>query len=129
MGVLPGNQPSSAFDINFDQPELPQLPAMPIATLDNFINSINSIRQVVQQLGAPATLPKNNNNAGNRSQQPNKPNKQDKPKKSRWIEKTRRTSKQKIYNPDDHDQFVEVEQIDSLIMIDQTTGATWTWTR
>lgn len=136
MPALPSNQPGGSDNPAFDQPTLPLLPAMPVATDDNVVQAINAIRNVVQQLGSPNTLPRENNNAGTRSQQPvnsrgnTKQNDQRaKPKKSRWIEKSRQKAVVRVYNPDDHDQYVDVEQINQLVMEDQVTGATWVWSR
>lgn len=129
-GVLPGNQPSQ-FDPNFQQPDLSVLPQMPIATDENIVFAVNAIRQVVQQLGAPKTLPKSppqqpHPNAPKNKQQ-NK--KKDPPDKPRFMEKSRKVSKQRVYNTQDATQFVEFDQIDELVMEDTVTGATWVWTR
>jgi hypothetical protein len=133
MGVLAQNSPNPISD-GFQQPQLdqPPLPPLPVATNTNIVDAVNAIRQVVQQLGSPKTLPKGNNQSGSNSGRPgdNKSKKnQDKQQAARWTEQSRKTVQVRVYNPDDHDQYVDVEQIDQLIMVDKITGATWTWNR
>ena len=133
MGVVASNNPNPASDsFQAPQQEQPPLPPMPVATNTNLVDAVNSIRQVVQQLGSPKTLPKGNNNSGSQNGQRGQSQKQNNKAKqhpSRWMEKSRVTVKVRVYNPDDHEQYVDVEQIDQLTMIDQITGATWVWQR
>lgn len=128
MGVVASNNPNPGTS-SFQQPQLdnPPLPPLPIANSGNLVNTVNAIRQVVQQLGSPATLPKGNNHSGTNTGQSG--NKQSKQKTSRWSEQSRTTSKVRVYNPDDHEQYVDVEQINQLTMVDKITGATWVWRR
>jgi hypothetical protein len=128
MGVVAANNPDPAA-AGFQQPQQvqPPLPPLPIANSGNLVDTVNAIRQVVQQLGSPATTPKGNNHSGTNSGQSG--NKQSKQKTSRWVEQSRQTGKVRVYNPDDHEQYVDVEQINQLTMRDQITGATWVWSR
>jgi hypothetical protein len=45
----------------------------------------------------------------------------------RWLEKERATEIVRITNPDDEDQWVDVERITMLLMEDQITGDLWLW--
>jgi hypothetical protein len=45
----------------------------------------------------------------------------------RWLEKERTTMIVRITNPEDEDQWVDVERIIRLVMEDQITGDLWLW--
>lgn len=56
--------------------------------------------------------------------------KQDKPTdQGRWIEQDRVTETVRVFNPQDHDQYVDVQQINKLTMRDPITKETWVWDR
>ncbi len=46
-----------------------------------------------------------------------------------WIEFKRVTATVRVSNPQDSSQFVDIEQINQLVMVDRVTGATWVWNR
>ncbi len=46
-----------------------------------------------------------------------------------WIELKRVTATVRVSNPQDDSQFVDIEQINQLVMVDRVTGATWVWNR
>jgi hypothetical protein len=45
----------------------------------------------------------------------------------RWLEKERSTQIVRVTNPEDEDQWVDVERITRLVMEDQITGDLWVW--
>ena len=45
----------------------------------------------------------------------------------RWLEKERSTNIVRITNPEDEEQWVDVERIERLVMEDQITGDLWIW--
>lgn len=103
------------------QPAVRGLPAIPIATdLQSALAAINAMRLIIQKI--------TNQNQDDNGTQIN--NFQMKPDKSTtWAEDSRKTETVKVYNPDDHSQFIEVERINQLVMKDKTTGNKWTWNR
>ncbi len=52
---------------------------------------------------------------------------QKQPAKGRWTEQSRATETVRIFNKDDHDQFIDVKRINSLTMRDNVTGELWNW--
>lgn len=54
---------------------------------------------------------------------------QPKAKQGRFTETHRTKDKVRVFNKDDHDQFVDVERITSLTLRDNVTGETWIWKR
>lgn len=50
-------------------------------------------------------------------------------RKQQWVEFSRVTENVKVTNPSDPTQFVVVNRINQLRMIDQITGFTWEWNR
>lgn len=107
-------------DVNIPQPTSPGLPGIPVATdLASALRAINAIRQTLQIMNSQQN---NDNGFGRRPEQG---------KKSQWSEESRVTSKVKIYQNNDPStgNFVEVEQINKLVMADKNTGQKWTWNR
>jgi hypothetical protein len=47
----------------------------------------------------------------------------------RWKESKRTTEVVRVFNPNDHSQFVDVERINQLTMTDGVTGESWSWSR
>ena len=45
-----------------------------------------------------------------------------------WVEQSRTTQTVRIYNPNDKEQWVDVERINSLTFADDNTGGLWQWT-
>ncbi len=50
-------------------------------------------------------------------------------KPARWTESGRTTQKVRVFNPDDHNQFVDVLRINTLTLADGVTGESWFWAR
>lgn len=117
---IPPTQPKT-------QPGPVNLPAIPPAqpTIASLVNTVNQMRQVIMIMagqqgaqgrpGAPG--PAGSANANN--------------SKGTWVEKSRIEHKVRIYQNNDPTtgNFVEVEQINRLIMGNKDTGQTWTWNR
>lgn len=57
------------------------------------------------------------------------PGKEKDPKSGSWSETDRKTTTVKIVNPDDNEQFVIVERIESLTFTNRSTGETLNWKR
>lgn len=98
----------------------PSLPSIPPATdLQSTITAVNALRQYIigNRGGGP---PQNNTAKTNRTSNQKKDT-------SNFVEIKRNTTKVKVYNPDDHTQWVEVKQITMLTFKNKATGETWTW--
>lgn len=119
-------------------PTARQFPSIPQATdLQSALAAINAMRQILQQLMGmltPNNLQVNNNYYG--MQQPGGGGRittnTRKPSQKRdrgFIEVHRVTSRVRVYNPNDHEQYVDVERINQLVLRDNITGALWVWNR
>ena len=105
---------------NIEQPSAPQFPAVPLATdAVSTMAAVNALRQIVQRLTGQHQG--NNTNGTIRPGQ--------KSKIGRWNEVSRSTSKKRIKNPEDAEQYVDVERINSLTLKDSVTGELWVWRR
>jgi hypothetical protein len=51
------------------------------------------------------------------------------PNNGQWVEESRVTERVKVTNPNDATQFVMVDRINQLIMVDRVSGQRWTWNR
>lgn len=122
------------------QPPAVQFPAIPpivgLNNQNNLANILNAMRQFLQILAGemaylqtlrnaamnPPTRPatSGSNQGAQSKQNPSE-------KKPRWIEQSRQTVKQRITNPADSSQYVDVERITHLTMQDGITGDSWTW--
>lgn len=112
-----------------DQPGGIQNPSIPIATdLQSAIAAINAMRMILMRI---ANLqPRFDGSSNGRGSGIRKPSKQEPKKKvGRWNEVSRVTKKEKVYNPEDKEQFVEVERMNRLVMRDSITGEEWIWSR
>lgn len=94
---------------------------VPVATptLESLTKTVNALRQLVLQMSGQQSQ----NFLGLRSTND--------PKKVQWSEKSRKIEKVKVYQNDDKSSpnWVEVEQINQLVMVDKNTGQEWTWDR
>jgi hypothetical protein len=53
----------------------------------------------------------------------------DKEKRGNFVVTKQRTRKEKVYNPDDKSQYIEVERVTHLELTVMATGQKWTWDR
>jgi hypothetical protein len=91
----------------------PLLPMPPRAVdLPSAINAINQLSQIIIQLINPS-LTINNTLRPLRG--------------SNWIETGRVTQVQRVFNPDDNSQWVDVERINQLTMTQEATGDVLQW--
>lgn len=111
-------------DVNIPQPPGSTLPPIPQATdLRSALAAIaaltQTIRIITNQIDNRGIL-----NGFNRKPDPNQP-------KPQWVEKSRVEDTVKIYQNNDPStgNFVEVKQINRLVMVDKNTGNGWTWDR
>jgi hypothetical protein len=103
------------------QPSPKQQPAIPHANdLASALAAIAALKKIVEGW----TLPHPDNNEGGISGFKTNPSKQ-----SRWTQANRTVERVKIFNPSDSSQFVEIDRINSLTMVDKVTGETWVWNR
>lgn len=103
------------------QPDAPALPSIPLATdLPSALAAINGIRQWIAQ-----QQPKKGFSEGVKTKPDPKPQSKD----GRWVEASRETKTEKIYNPNNRSQYIEVERINKLTMRDRQTGEKWVWNR
>lgn len=118
-------------------PNSVNLPSIPVANPNDpnsMAAAINGLRQAyyAERNGTPGdngASPRGNNpqqSKATKGQQ--KP--QQKPKQkntSDFVETGRTKQKVRIFNPDDHTQWIDIEQITSLTLVNQVTGETWFW--
>lgn len=104
-----------------------KIPSVPAATdLQSALNAINTLRQAVailsgQLAGKSSLVPPG---AGNITPLDTK-NKG----VGRFVEVKRTVETQRITNPSDSGQYVDVELITSITMQDPVTGQQWVWKR
>lgn len=101
------------------------LPGVPPAqpNIPSLVNTVNALRQIIQVItgqqgtqGRPGIPGRNGQNTS---------------AKGSWNETHRTTEKVKIYQNNDPTtgNFIEVEQINSLVLTNKDTGQKWTWNR
>lgn len=102
--------------IDQPDPNLKNVPAIPEATADiaSLVRSVNTMRRLLQQIIYPGGID------GFKTQK-------SKNKGFRELRKYRVTKKTRVFNPNDHSQYVDVEQIVGMVMQDPGTGQTWQW--
>jgi hypothetical protein len=94
----------------------PLLPMPPRAVdLPSAINAINQLSQIILQLTNPSTTINNSL----RIQQPSVT--------GNWSETGRVTQIQRVFNPNDSSQWVDVERINQLTMTQDATGDVLKW--
>lgn len=108
--------------ITTDQPPPLNLPSIPPAgpTIASLTATVNAMRQVLIFL------------SGQRGPQGAQGAKGDPAKKTppvRFGELSRVVETVRIFDPNDHDTFVDVERINNLTMRDSVTGEVWSWDR
>lgn len=102
------------------QPTGTRLPSIPPATdLNSALRAISALRQAVQQLSNQITQ---NNGVLNGFRQ-------DRNQGATWVEERRVTETVRVTNPQDENQYVDVERINSLTMKSRDSGQTWQWKR
>lgn len=113
------------------QPSPPALPAIPVATnLATAIQAINVMRQAINTMNN--NIPPNNQNNQNTNMNgfTTKQNQQQNtPQKSGFVQVSVVKNTVRITNPDNPDQYVDVEQITGLTMQNPVTGQSWTWSQ
>lgn len=82
----------------------------------------NNFNTLIQQFGRPFPSPSEPNSGTSGLKDVTKPT---------WgeVRSARQTKKVRVENPEDPDQFVDIEQIEGLTMKNAKTGETWKWTR
>ncbi len=86
------------------QPKPHNMPSIPPAqpNLQSLTNTVNTMRTLLIQLLS---------------------------RKAVWVETGRVTELVRVFNPNDHTQYVDVERINQLVMADKVTGQVWEWNR
>ena len=117
------------------QPKQQQLPSIGKATdLKSALQVINQMTIIInmltgqQQINAGGIPRPNDGRPAPQQQTQIKPTKKQ-PGQERWIEANRSTQIVRVFNPKDKEQWVDIESINSLDMIDGVTGETWHWQR
>jgi hypothetical protein len=110
------------------QPAGPTLPTVPVPVgatpaMQALINGYNGLAGFTPPRGGGVS------GAGGLSGFKTKPQTPPKQEVGRFVEQSRETKKVHVTNPDDDQQFVDVEVITKLTMVDTKTGETWIWTR
>jgi hypothetical protein len=97
-----------------------EVPNIPIATdLPSLIRASNVMRQAIYNLTQNQIINNIHNTTNNNKSSAG----------GRWQEKTRVSEKVRVFNPNDHTQYVDIERINALTMVDGKTGLTWNWRR
>jgi hypothetical protein len=95
-----------------NQPPVKQLPAIPQATdLNSALAAINAMRLTLQMMLDQAAR------------------KTQKDKVGRYVVREKAEKKVRVYNKDDHEQYVDVMRTNKLVMQDTVTGEYWTYIR
>ena len=90
--------------------------------LDALIRAINALRLMIMRLTGQ-------DQSGDPSAPRSAPRIPQEQKRVQWVEQRRSKKKVKIYQNNDKtsENWVEVEQITTLVMQDKNTGQTWEW--
>ncbi len=116
--IPPPNQPA-----NPQSRDIPGLGAPPGNDLNSIRKSIKDLQDVVRLLAGQIQKLDPTGSNGFKT-------KEDKKKDDgRWSEAARVVETVRVYNPNDREQYVDVEQINQLKMRDKVTGEQWTWDR
>lgn len=128
--ICPGttSPPVQTFGVN----RALRFPSIPHARdLQSALAAINAMReaimllsQQIQQQPEPPARPQTSAGAGGSGAKT-----QPKKKKPSWKETQRVVKKERIENPDDSSQYVEVEIIQALTLTNSATGEQWVWKR
>ncbi len=115
------------------QPPQSRLPAIPIATdLNSALLALNAMRQWMMMM--MQTNPGHGTGGGGRggggAGGPGGGKKADpkKPQLGRWQQKDITRKKVRVFNPQDHEQYVDVSRVTRLVMEDSVTKEQWVWT-
>ena len=125
---MPGVAPVCHVSVDevINQPTGTKLPSIPIATdLISALAAINAMRQVLMMLTGALQGPPGLRGAQGQGGAAGAAAK--KTKVGRWNEANRTTATERVYNPNDNSQYVDVQRINSLTMTDSVTGETWVW--
>ena len=118
--LIPPVQPPPGRDAPLNIPAIP--PAAP--TIQSLVQTVNTMRQVVHILAGQQGTQGRQGFQGTQGNTGNSA-------KGTWNEVNRTTEKVKIYQNNDKtsENWVEVEQINSLTMNNKDTGQRWSWRR
>lgn len=112
---IPGEKPEVVTPTN-------TMKAIPIAepNMRSLVATVNALRDMVHRLSGQD---QSGQGQGTGLKAP-----QEK-QKVQWTEQKRTVKKERIYQNNDKtsENWVEVEHINSLTMVDKNTGQTWTW--
>ncbi len=97
-------------------------PAQP--NIASMMRTLNALRQVVNKMNGKD--PDNRNRSTTYGMTSSNSN-----KKPQWSEVSRKTEKVKVYqgNDKDSENWVEIEQINQLVMQNKNDGQKWEWNR
>lgn len=112
-------------DTTVDQPDPLNLPGIPPpdATVEGLLATVNAMRQTILIITGQQGVQGPRGQAGPRGK--------DTSAKGQWTENkaNRVTAKVKVYSKTDPTQFVEVEQVNQIEMVNKDTKQTWKWQR
>jgi hypothetical protein len=106
------------------------LPAIPVATdLASLIAAVNALRQAFIAMNGQVN-PNNTPGSPGGGFTANWPaNKQGKANSFTEVRPQRVTTTNRIYDPNNKQNYVDVQQITGLTFVDPTTQQTWTWSQ
>jgi hypothetical protein len=110
-------------------PQVKDIANIPAARdLPSAISAVNNLRSFMYNMLNPS---RGGNGAGPGGGFKIKPSKrsQNQKKIPRWREINRTVRKRRIYNPQDREQYVDVEEITMLVMQNDLTHEVWVWKR
>lgn len=106
-------------------PQVKNVGNIPVARdLASTMAAVNSMRDLLIRMFNDLNRPSGGGSRGKAG--PKKP-----PKRGdgRYVEVHRTLKTRRVFNPKDHEQHVDVQEITSLVMRDKLTGEQWVWTR
>lgn len=105
----------------------PPLPSIPVATdLPSALQAINALRQTINIIINNTTPSNPGGSPGGGFKSQNQPNPQ---ANFTEIRANRVTQTVRVFNPQDHNQFVDVQQITGLTFLDPQTKQTIVWSQ
>lgn len=111
-------------------PSDPNTPTINLTNIPVAQPNLQSLTNVVNALRAALQTMTNQNERDNGTGTQNNFKTNDR-KKVQWTEQSRRVEKVRVFQNDDKtsDNWIDIERINQLVMVDKKTGQTWTWNR
>jgi hypothetical protein len=106
-----------------EMPTATQFPSIPTADPSDPASmgaSLHALKHAVELLSGQRAPPKQPGGLGTQKKSPQA--------RERFTEVSRTMKTERVFNPTDHSQFVDVQTVQHLILRDNLSGNLWTWT-